>query len=63
LALIRQVLKEDDENADNYGVRRIFLALRNNHGRKESYPTICRICRKNGLTLPKKKEAEWLDEG
>jgi transposase InsO family protein len=60
LALIKQVLAEDDENAENYGVQRIFLALRNNHGRIESYPTICRICRENGLTLPKKKKANSL---
>jgi transposase InsO family protein len=60
LALIKQVLAEDDENAESYGVQRIYLALRNNYGRKESYPTICRICRENGLTLPKKKNPNSL---
>lgn len=60
LALIRQVLEEDDENAENYGVRRIFLALRNNKGYKGSYPTLCRVCRENGLTLQKKKNPNRL---
>ena len=56
LALIRQVLEEDDENDDNYGVQRIFLALRNNKGYEGSYSTVCRVCRKNGITLPKKRK-------
>ena len=53
--MIRQVLEEDDENSDNYGVRRIFLALRNNKGYTGSYSTVCRVCRKNGITLTKKR--------
>jgi transposase InsO family protein len=60
LAMIRQVLEEDDENSENYGVRRIFLALRNNKGYTGSYPTVCRICRKNGITLPKKRNPNSL---
>ena len=43
LAMIRQVLEEDTENGDNYGVRRIFLALRNNKGYTGSYSTVCRV--------------------
>lgn len=54
LALINQVLEEDIENGDNYGVRRIFLALRNNNSYTGSYSTVCRVCRNNGITLPKK---------
>ena len=60
LALINQVLAEDDENADNYGVKRIFLALRNNKGYKGSYSTVCRVCRENGITLPKKRKPKGL---
>jgi transposase InsO family protein len=60
LALIKQVLKEDDENAENYGVKRIFLALRNNKGYTGSYSTVCRVCRENGITLPKKKNPNSL---
>jgi transposase InsO family protein len=60
LALIKQVLGEDDENNDNYGKRRIFLALRNNHGYTGSYSTVCRVCRENGITLAKKKRPNSL---
>jgi transposase InsO family protein len=60
LALIKQVLGEDYENDKNYGVRRIFLALRNQKDYKGSYSTVCRICRKNGLTLPKKRRPNGL---
>jgi transposase InsO family protein len=60
LATIKQILAEDDENNDNYGVRRIFLALRNNKGYKGSYSTVCRVCRKNGITLPKKRNPNSL---
>ena len=62
LALIKQVLEEDDENSDNYGVQRIFLALRNNKGYTGSYPTVCRVCRENGITLPKKRKPNSLTE-
>jgi transposase InsO family protein len=60
LALIRQVLEEDEENSKNYGVQRIFLALRNNKGYEGSYSTVCRVCRKNGITLPKKRKPNSL---
>lgn len=60
LAQIREVLSEDDENNDNYGAMRIFLALRNNHGYKGSYSTISRVCRKNGISLPKKRRSNSL---
>ena len=60
LALIVEILAEDDENGENYGFWRIYLALRNNHGYKGSPSTIYRICRANGLTLPKKKSPNSL---
>lgn len=60
LALIKQILEEDSENSDNYGVQRIFLALRNNKGYKGSYSTVCRFCRENRITLPKKKKPNSL---
>ena len=62
MALIRQVLDEDDENSDNYGVRRIYLALRNNKGYTGSYSTVCRVCRENGITLKKKRNPNSLTE-
>jgi len=62
LALIREILAEDAENNDNYGVYRIYLALRNNKGYKGSYSTICRVCRENGITLPKKRNPNSLTE-
>lgn len=60
LALIKQVLGEDNENSENYGVRRIYLALHINKGYTGSYSTICRVCRENGITLPKKKGSNSL---
>lgn len=60
LALIREVLAEDDENNDNYGVYRIYLALRNNKGYTGSYSTLARICRKNGITLKRKSGPKGL---
>ena len=62
LAMIRQVLGEDDENNKSYGVQRIFLALRNNKGYTGSYSTVRRICRENGISLPKKKNPNSLTE-
>lgn len=62
MAQIKQVLEEDDENGDNYGVQRIFLALRNNKGYTGSYSTVCRVCRESGITLPKKRKPNSLTE-
>jgi len=62
LALIKQVLEEDDENSESYGVKRIFLALRNNKGYEGSYSTVCRVCRENGITLKKKRNPNSLTE-
>lgn len=60
LALIREILAEDEENGKNYGVNRIFLALQNNKDRNESYSTIYRICRKNGITIKRKRNPNSL---
>lgn len=55
LAQIYGILKEEPENA-NYGVRRIYLALKLNKGYKGSLSTIYRICRENGLMIKRKKK-------
>lgn len=60
LVLIRKLLEEDEENRDNYGVSRIFLALRNRYGYSGGYSTLCRICRANGMTLKKKHRPNGL---
>ena len=60
MALIRQVLGEDGENSDDNGTRRIFLALRYNKGYTGSYSTVCRVCRKNGITQKKKRRPNGL---
>lgn len=62
LAEIYKALDEDEENNDNYGVYRIFLYLRNNKEYKGSYPTICRVCRVNGLTIKKKRKPNGITE-
>ncbi len=59
LAKIKKILSEDPENDDNYGVRRIYLALQMK-GYMGSYSTVCRVCRENGITLPKKKRPNSL---
>ncbi len=63
LALINKILLEDGEdgeNRDNYGVSRIYLALRNQYGYTSSHSTICRICRTNGITHKKKRRPNSL---
>jgi transposase InsO family protein len=54
LALIYEVLNEDPENA-NYGVRRIYDALRLTKGYKGSYSTVYRTCKENGLMIKRKR--------
>jgi transposase InsO family protein len=54
LAMIMQILNSDPENKQNYGVERIFLALRNS-GYDYSRSTVYRVCKENGLVLPIKK--------
>lgn len=60
LAQIREILAEDKENSDNYGIYRIFLALRNNKDYTGSYSTVCRVCRENGITVKKKRNPNSL---
>lgn len=48
------LLREDQENA-NYGVRRIWLYLRNNFKCMFSYSTVLRICRENNLVIHYKR--------
>lgn len=60
LALIRKPLAEDEENRDNYGVSRIFLALGNQYGYSGGYSTVCRIYRTNGITIKKKHSPNGL---
>ena len=55
LAQIYEVLKEEPENA-NYGVRRIYLALKLNKGYRGSFSTVYRVCRKNGLMIKRKRK-------
>lgn len=54
LAQIHEILKQDPENA-NYGVRRIFLALRNQKGYTGGYQRILRLCRENNLMIHNKR--------
>ena len=53
-AVIYEILKEDEENV-NYGIRRIYLALKNNRAYTGSYRTVVRICHENGLAIKKKR--------
>ena len=59
LTTIHKILKEDQENA-NYGVRRIFDALRNYHSFKGSYSTIYRICKKSNLIIRYKRRPKGI---
>ena len=51
---IYNLLREDEENA-NYGMRRIYLGLKNRYGYTGSYSTIVRICHKNSLVIKQKR--------
>lgn len=53
LAQIYQIIQEEAENA-NYGVQRLYLALRNNYGYEGSQATIYRVCRENNLLIHRK---------
>ena len=55
LARIYEILREEPENA-NYGVRRIYLALKLNKGYKGSFSTVYRVCKENGLMIKRKKK-------
>lgn len=51
---IYALLREDEENA-NYGMRRIYLGLKNRYGYTGGYRTIVRICHENGLVIKQKR--------
>lgn len=59
LTTIHTIIKEDPENS-NYGVKRIFEALKNYHQFKGSYSTIYRICQKNNLMIRYKRRPKGL---
>lgn len=61
LEKIYGLLREDPENV-NYGVRRIWLYLRNNLQCPLSYSTILRICRENNLVIHYKRRPNSLTE-
>lgn len=51
---IYKLLREDEENA-NYGMRRIYLGVKNRYGYTGSYSTIVRICHENSLVIKQKR--------
>jgi transposase InsO family protein len=55
LAQIYEILNEDPENA-NYGVRRIYDALRLTKGYEGSLSTVYRTCKENGLMIKRKRK-------
>jgi transposase InsO family protein len=59
LARIYEILNEDPENA-NYGVRRIYDALRLTKGYEGSYSTVYRACKENGLMIKRKRRPNGL---
>ena len=59
LTVIYNILNEDSENV-NYGVKRIFIALKNQHSFKGSYSSIYRICKKNNLIIHYKRRPKGI---
>jgi transposase InsO family protein len=55
LAQIYEILNEEPENA-NYGVRRLYKALRLKKGYKGSYSTVYRICKENNLMIKRRRK-------
>ena len=53
LAQIYEILNEEPENA-NYGVRRIYKALRLKKGYTGSYSTVYRVCKENNLMIKRR---------
>jgi hypothetical protein len=57
LAMIKAILAEHPENADNYGANRVLLRLKQpKYGWAGSYSTVYRVMKATGL-LQKKKRA------
>lgn len=59
LAKIHTMLQEDPENA-NYGVRRIYLGLKNGCQYTGGYRRILRICRENNLMIHRKRNSNGI---
>lgn len=61
LAQIYELLKEEPENA-NYGVRRIYLALKNSYNYQGGYRRILRICQENHLMIRQKRRSNGITQ-
>lgn len=59
LAQIYQIIRAEPENA-NYGVQRLYLALRNDYDYQGSQATIYRVCRKNNLLIHRQPSTRGL---
>jgi transposase InsO family protein len=59
LALMKEILGEDSEN-ENYGIVRMYEALKYKYEVKESQSTVARVMRENGLTHKKKRNPQGL---
>ena len=54
LAMILEIRAKFEEN-ENYGIRRLFLELQENHNYKGSLATVYRVCRENNLLIKRKR--------
>ena len=61
LALMKQVLEEDEEN-ENYGIERMHEKLLYDHKITESRSTVYRVMRENGLIQKKKRNPQGLTQ-
>jgi len=61
LAMIKKVLAENPENKENYGVRRVFLRLKQpEYGYTGSCSSVYRVMKANGLLQKKKRTPKSL---
>jgi transposase InsO family protein len=61
LALIKKILGEHPENADNYGANRVYLRLKQpEYDWVGSYSTVYRVMKANGLLQKKKRKPKGL---
>jgi transposase InsO family protein len=59
--MIKKILAEHPENADNYGVNRVYLRLTQpEYGWGGSYSTVYRVMKANGLLQKKKRSPKGL---
>lgn len=59
LAQIQEIIREDVEN-ENYGIRRMYEALKLRYGFKQSQSLVARVMRDNGLVQKKPKTPKGL---